>query len=47
MPEAPGNHGMAWLIAAKLVCCGGLLLVATGALSLGAVASWLLDGGVV
>ncbi len=35
------------LIAAKVVCCGGLMLVVGGALSLNAVAAWLLDGGLV
>ncbi len=33
------------LMAAKVVCCGGLVLVATGALSLNAIGAWLLDGG--
>jgi len=46
MPEEPNSRGLAWLIAAKMACCGGLLLVAGGALSLGAVVRWLLDGGI-
>ena len=45
MAEEPNDRGLAWLLAAKVVCCGGLLLAATGALSLGGVVSWLLDGG--
>ncbi len=46
MPEEPNGHGLAWLLAAKVVCCGALLLAATGALSLGGLAGWLLDGGI-
>ncbi len=41
-----GPNGLAWLLAAKIVCCGGLLLAATGALSFGGLAGWLLDGGI-
>lgn len=46
MAEARFGGGLAWLLAAKAMCCGGLLLAATGALSLGGLASWLLDGGI-
>lgn len=47
MTEEPNGRGLAWLLAAKLVCCGGLLLAATGALSLGSLVGWLLEGGYV
>jgi len=47
MPEEPNGRGLVWLLAAKVVCCGGLLLAATGALSLSRLAGWLLDGGYV
>ena len=47
MPEEPNGRGLVWLLAAKVVCCGGLLLAATGALSLSSLAGWLLDGGYV
>lgn len=30
---------MTWLIGAKIICCGALLLVLTGAVSLGTVAA--------
>ncbi len=46
MAERP-NAGLAALIAAKIVCCGGLILVATGTLSLAGVAGWLRDEGIV
>ncbi len=46
MAEGP-KAGLAALIAAKVVCCGGLILVATGTLSLAGVAGWLRDGGIV
>ena len=45
MPEEPNGRGLVWLLAAKVACCGGLLLAATGALSLSSLAGWLLDGG--
>ena len=44
MADRP-NPGLAALIAAKIACCGGLILVSTGALSLAGVAGWLRDGG--
>lgn len=37
--------GLIGLLVAKVVCCGGLVLVATGALS--GVGTWLLDGGLL
>ncbi len=46
MAEGP-KAGLAALIAAKVACCGGLILVSTGALSLAGVAGWLHDGGIV
>lgn len=45
MAEEPIGGGLAWLLAAKAVCCGGLLLAATGAFSMGSLAGWLLEGG--
>ena len=39
------GSGLGALIAAKLVCCGGLVLVITGGLSLNAIGAWILDGG--
>ena len=47
MPEEPNGRGLVWLLAAKVVCCGGLLLAASGALSLSSLVDWLLDGGYV
>lgn len=47
MPEEPKRRGLAWLLAAKAVCCGGLLLAATGTLSLGGLAGWRVDSGIV
>lgn len=38
MPEEPNSRGLVWLLAAKVVCCGGFLLAATGALSLSSLA---------
>ena len=40
-----GPRGRAWpaLILAHVVCCGGLVLVATGAV--GGLGAWLLDSG--
>ena len=44
MAQGSGT-GLGPLIAAKVVCCGGLVLVATGALS--TVGAWLAAGGYV
>ncbi len=44
MAQGSGN-GLSSLIAAKIVCCGGLVLAATGALS--TVGAWLTAGGYV
>ncbi len=46
MAERP-KAGLTALIAAKIACCGGLILVSTGALSLAGVAGWLRNGGIV
>lgn len=47
MPQGPSGLGLAWLVLAKMVCCIGLLLAATGTLSLGGLAGWFLDGGAI
>ncbi len=47
MTEQPKHGGWGALIAAKLVCCGGLLLFATGVLTVNGMSAWLLDGVVV
>ncbi|MFQ5623047.1 MAG: hypothetical protein ACE5FS_06590 [Paracoccaceae bacterium] len=38
------NGGMAAMAVVHAVCCGGILLVATGALGLGTVVAWLGSG---
>ncbi len=45
MEDEPRRGGLGALIAAKVVCCGGMVLVITGGLSLNAIGAWLLDGG--
>jgi len=35
-----GSRGMYWLIGAKIACCGALLLLLTGVLSLGALSAF-------
>ena len=45
MAEHPKPGGWGALIAAKLVCCGGLLLFATGYLTVSGIGSWLHGGG--
>ncbi len=45
MEDEPRRGGLGALIAAKVVCCGGMILVITGGLSLNAIGAWLLDGG--
>ena len=42
-PDAPKRGGMSGLMLAHVVCCGGMILVFTGALS--GLGTWLLDGG--
>ncbi len=45
MDDEPRRGGLGVLIAAKVVCCGGMILVITGGLSLNYIVAWLLDGG--
>ena len=47
MTERPQHGGWRALIAAKLVCCGGLLLFATGVLTVNGIGTWLLGGGAI
>ncbi|WP_159587667.1 hypothetical protein [Chelativorans xinjiangense] len=42
--EPSHGYGLAGL-AAKIVCCGTLVLAATGAISFASLASWLVGGG--
>lgn len=45
--EPSHRYGVAGVLAAHFVCCGGLLLVASGAVSLAGLASWLTGGGLI
>ena len=36
-----GDKGLYWLIGAKIVCCGALLLVLTGVLSIGVIGGFV------
>ena len=47
MTEQPKHDGWGALITAKLVCCGGLLLFATGYLTVSGIGAWLYGGGAV
>lgn len=47
MTEQPEHGGWGVLIAAKLVCCGGLLLFATGVLTVNGIGTWLFGGGAI
>ncbi len=47
MTERPKHGGWGALIAAKLVCCGGLVLFATGVLTVNGIGTWLLGGGAI
>ena len=47
MTERPQHGGWRALIAAKLVCCGGLVLFATGVLTVNGVGAWLFGGGAI
>ena len=47
MAERRMHGGWGALIADKFVCCGGLLLFATGALTVNGVGTWLLGGGAI
>ena len=44
-PDAPKRGGMFGLMLAHVVCCGGVLLVASGALTLSGIGAWLSGGG--
>jgi len=43
--EPSNGYGLAGLLAAKIVCCGAIVLAATGAISFAGLASWLVGGG--
>lgn len=45
MDKEPRGRAMGGLLLAHVVCCGGLVLVVTGALS--GAGTWLLDGGLI
>lgn len=45
MSDGLRSGGLIGLIVAKVVCCGGLILIATGALS--GIGAWLADAGVL
>jgi len=42
--EPSHGFGVAGLLATKIVCCGALVLAATGAISFAGVAGWLIGG---
>ena len=44
-PDAPKRGGIFGLMLAHVVCCGGILLVASGALTLSGIGAWLSGGG--
>ena len=43
MEKEPGGRGMVGVLVAHVVCCGGIVLVATGAV--GGLGTWLANGG--
>ncbi|MBA8907587.1 hypothetical protein [Aminobacter ciceronei] len=45
MMERLNGYGLVGLLAAKIVCCGALVLAVTGAISFAGLASWLVGGG--
>ncbi len=47
MDREPKGGGFVALILAHVVCCGGIVLVATGVLTVGGIGAWLLDGGLI
>ena len=47
MSVQPKHGGLGALIATKLVCCGGLLLFATGVLTVNGIGTWLYGGGAI
>ena len=44
-PEKRGGGGLFGLLLAHIVCCGGILLLATGAL--GAFGAWFVEDGLI
>lgn len=44
-PDTPKRGGMSGLMLAHVVCCGGVLLFVTGALTLSVIGAWLSEGG--
>ena len=47
MAEQSKHGGWGALIAAKLVCCGGLLLFASGVLTVNGIGTWLFGGAAI
>lgn len=45
MSKGTGGGTLATIIIAKIVCCGGLVLLVTGAMS--GLGAWLMDNGVI
>ncbi len=43
--EPSNRYGLAGLLTAKIVCCGALVLSATGAISFAGLVSWLAGSG--
>jgi len=43
--EPSHGFGVAGLLAAKIVCCGALVLAATGAISFAGIVGWLVGSG--
>lgn len=43
--EPSHGFGVAWLLAAKIVCCGALALAATRAISFAGISGWLSGSG--
>ncbi|MBL8580279.1 MAG: hypothetical protein JNK47_24035 [Mesorhizobium sp.] len=43
--EPSHRYGIAGVLAAHIVCCGALVLAATGVISFAGLASWLVGGG--
>jgi membrane protein implicated in regulation of membrane protease activity len=45
--EPSHGFGVAGLLAAKIICCGALVLAATGAVSFAGIAGWLFGSGLL
>lgn len=43
--EPSNRYGPVELLAANIVCCGAIVLAATGAISFAGLVSWLVGGG--